>query len=136
VSEYLTALAGGQSWGLLREESRRYWQRVTVAREAEEQDRREWIDGLKERWGLVTIGEPPRPGGAPGPRSGRVGVSLMVLFGGHVRELIHVDKAFLITAIQDARSWCREMEPWGPGQTSGSLAGYDAALAVLEAEPP
>ncbi len=30
----------------------------------------------------------------------------MVLFGGHARELIHVDKAFLIAAIQDARSWC------------------------------
>ena len=70
------------------------------------------------------------------PTSEHVAVSHMVLFGGHTRELIHVDKAFLIAAIQDALSWCHEVEtPSGPGRTSGKLADYDAALAVLE-EPP
>ena len=69
------------------------------------------------------------------PASKHVAVSRMVLFGGHVRELIYVDKAFLIAAIQDARSWCHEMEMPGPsGPTSGRLADYDAALAVLGAE--
>ena len=44
-------------------------------------------------------------GGAdPEPQSDHVAVSRIVLFGGHERELIHVDKAFLIAAIQDARS--------------------------------
>ena len=71
------------------------------------------------------------------PQSEHVAVSRIVLFGGHTRELIHVDKAFLIAAIQDARSWCHEMEgPGGSsGPTAGQLADYDAALAVLEAGP-
>ena len=62
-------------------------------------------------------------------------IGRVTLLGGGTRELIHVDKTFLIAAIEDARSWCHEVEtPWGPGRTSGSLADYDAALAVLEAE--
>lgn len=70
------------------------------------------------------------------PRSDHVAVSRAVLFGGHVCERIWVDKAFLTSAIQDARSWCHEVEtPSGPGRTSGSLADYDAALAVLCPEP-
>ncbi len=71
------------------------------------------------------------------PTSDHVAVSRIVLFGGHERELIHVDKTFLIAAIEDARSWCHEMEgPGGSsGPTSGKLADYDAALAVLE-QPP
>ena len=45
------------------------------------------------------------------------------------RELIYVDKAFLIAAMQDARSWCHEMEvPGATMPTSGRLADYDAAL--------
>ena len=62
------------------------------------------------------------------PQSDHVAVSRMVLSGGHVHELIRVNKAFLIAAIQDARSWCHEMEgPEGTsGPTSGSLADYDA----------
>jgi hypothetical protein len=32
--------------------------RTTAAREAEERDRREWIDGVKQRLGLVVIGDP------------------------------------------------------------------------------
>lgn len=71
------------------------------------------------------------------PRSDHVAVSRMVLFGGEVREMIHVDKAFLIAAIQDASSWCHEMEgPGTTGPTSGRLADYDAALAVLEQPQP
>jgi len=61
----------------------------------------------------------------------------MVLSGGAVHEMIHVDKAFLIAAILDARSWCSEMETPGASMpTSGNLADYDAALAVLEADEP
>ena len=71
------------------------------------------------------------------PQSDHVAVSRTILFGGAERELIHVDKAFLIAAIQDARSWCHEMEmPGGTGPTSGRLADYDAALAVLGAGEP
>ena len=72
------------------------------------------------------------------PQSEHVAVSRIALFGGHVRELIHVDKAFLMAAIKDARSWCHEMEgPAGTsGPTSGKLVDYDAALAVLEQPSP
>jgi hypothetical protein len=69
------------------------------------------------------------------PTSAHVAVSRMVLFGGHVRELIHVDKAFLIAAIQDARSWCHEMEGTS-SDAPARLPGYDAALAVLEQSGP
>jgi hypothetical protein len=67
------------------------------------------------------------------PQSKHVAVSRMVLFGGHERELIHVDKDFLIAAIKDARSWCHEMEGTS-SSAPGRLPDYDAALAVLEAE--
>ena len=35
--------------------------RTDAAREAEERDRREWIDGVKQRLGLVVTGDAPRP---------------------------------------------------------------------------
>ncbi len=71
----------------------------------------------------------------PEPRSEHVAVSRMVLFGGHVREVIHVDRDFLVGALLDARSWCSEMETPGASMpTSGKAADYDAALAVLEAD--
>jgi hypothetical protein len=66
------------------------------------------------------------------PHSDHVAVSRIVLFGGVPHEVITVSRAFLIAAIQDARSWCHEMEmPGTTGPTSGNLADYDAALAVL-----
>lgn len=70
----------------------------------------------------------------PEPRSDHVAVSRMTLFGGTSHEVIHVDRAFLVGAIRDALAWCHEMEgPGASGPTSGKLADYDAALAVLEA---
>lgn len=73
----------------------------------------------------------------PEPRSEHVAVSRMTLFGGTSHEVIHVSRAFLVAAIRDALAWCHEVEtPEGPGRTSGNVADYDAALAVLEAEGP
>jgi hypothetical protein len=67
------------------------------------------------------------------PYSEHVAVSRMTLYGGQSCEVITVSRTFLIAAIQDARSWCHEMEmPGTTGPTSGKLADYDAALAVLE----
>ena len=71
------------------------------------------------------------------PASDHVAVSRIPLFGGKPYEMITVSRPFITAAIQDARSWCHEMEgPGGTsGPTSGNLADYDAALAVLEAGP-
>ena len=47
----------------MRDEARRYWQRVHEQREAEERDRQAWIADLKHRLGIRCIGdeeEPPR----------------------------------------------------------------------------
>lgn len=43
----------------LRDAAHRFWQSAEEKRAAEERDRREWIDGLKRRHGIVTIGEKP-----------------------------------------------------------------------------
>jgi hypothetical protein len=50
-------------WTPLRDESRRYWQRVRNQREAEERSRREWISEVKQRLGIVCWGDeaPSRP---------------------------------------------------------------------------
>jgi hypothetical protein len=45
--------------GPLRDEARRYWQRVRAQREAEERDRQAWIGEVKRRLRLVTIGDNP-----------------------------------------------------------------------------
>ena len=44
-------------WTPLRDEARRYWQRVRERREAEERDRRAWIEGVKRRHGIRCIGD-------------------------------------------------------------------------------
>lgn len=36
-----------------------YFHRFAAAREADGRDRREWIEGVKQRLGIVTIGDPP-----------------------------------------------------------------------------
>jgi len=50
-------------WSPLRNEATRYWQRIREQREAEERGRQAWIEDVKHRLGLVTIGsdeeEPP-----------------------------------------------------------------------------
>jgi hypothetical protein len=46
-------------WTPLRDESRRYWQRVAERREAEERSRREWVSEVKQRLGIVCIGDEP-----------------------------------------------------------------------------
>jgi hypothetical protein len=44
-------------WTPLRDEARRYWQRRREQLEAEQQDRRDWISGLKERFGIICWGD-------------------------------------------------------------------------------
>lgn len=44
-------------WTPLRDEARRYWRRFTEQREAEERDRREWIEDVKRRLGIRCIGD-------------------------------------------------------------------------------
>jgi hypothetical protein len=45
--------------GPLREEARWYWWRYAEQLEAEERSRREWISEVKQRLGLVCIGDEP-----------------------------------------------------------------------------
>jgi hypothetical protein len=66
-------------------------------------------------------------------RSDHVAICRMPI-GGRSYEVITVSRAFLVGALLDARSWCSEMETPGASMpTSGKVADYDAALAVLEA---
>ena len=68
------------------------------------------------------------------PRSEHVAVSRMTLLGGGTYEVITISRDFLKAALEDARSWCGEVEtPWGLGRTAGNMADYDAALAVVNA---
>lgn len=71
----------------------------------------------------------------PEPQSEHVAICRMPI-GGRPYEVITVSRAFLVGALLDARSWCSEMETPGASMpTSGKVADYDAALAVLEAGP-
>lgn len=89
-----------------------------------------WLERAKEVPAVPTHPAPP-----PEPRSDHVAVSRMALYGGTSHEVITVSRAFLVGAILDARSWCSEMETPGASMpTSGKVADYDAALAVLGAE--
>lgn len=44
-------------WAPLRDEARRYWQRALERLDAEERDRREWIEDVKRRLGIRCIGD-------------------------------------------------------------------------------
>ena len=52
-------------WTPLRDEAQRYWQRVRERREAEERDRRGWIEDVKRRLGIRCIGDEESPPGWP-----------------------------------------------------------------------
>ena len=45
------------AFGWLCDEARTWWQRYAADLEAEERDRREWIEGIKRRLGLITAGD-------------------------------------------------------------------------------
>lgn len=69
----------------------------------------------------------------------RMGVGRIPLYGGAVKDLITIDRAFIAAALTDALSWCHELEgPAGDGlqRTAGDPAEYEAALALLAPEPP
>ena len=48
-------------WTPLRDEGRLYWRRHLERLEAEERDRREWIEGVKRRLGIRCIGDEEQP---------------------------------------------------------------------------
>ena len=49
------------AFGWLCGEARTWWQRYAADLEAGERDRREWIEGIKRRLGLITADDRPRP---------------------------------------------------------------------------